>query len=128
MQVTYNTCSNVRNQEVGQLIYHENELAYLTTRDKRRGEIFSIKNTFNGVVMENPIAVDLDILKKLFANNVKSIIFCIRNLEETTFYGKVNLATIMENGITINYDKSYMKLKYGTQKVFSMNLLERIKL
>ena len=119
---------NARGEQVGELIFKDKELVYFTTRDMEQGHIFSRKTKFNGRTINNGIAIDVDILKKLFAHNVKKLVFHIQHLEPQSFYAMIDLYTFMEKSESICYDRDDLKHKYGRQRVVSMDELERVKL
>jgi len=123
---------NSRGEEVGNVMFHNNELWYLTTRDATKGMVFSKKTMFNGRKIENGIAIDSAILKKLFANNIKGIVYLIKNFESRSFYGKIDLFKFMEVSEEICYDKFDSRgrniTKYGKQRIISMGELERVRL
>ena len=93
---------------VGEIIFYKKEIYYKTTRDMLRGEIFSKKNYFQGIYMPLGIAIDVAILKKLFAGDIKGIIFLIKNLETKSFCGKIDLLEFMEKSV-INSITKYWK-------------------
>ena len=123
---------NNRGEEVGYIGFYENRLWYFTTRDMKRGQIFAKKTMFSGKEIRNGVAIDSAILKKLFANNIKGIIYLIKNFESRSFYGKIDLFKFMEVSEEICYDKFDSRgrniTKYGHQRIIGMNELERTKI
>ena len=119
---------NLRGEPVGELIFKDKELCYITTRNAKNGHIFSRKTKFNGRTINNGVAIDVAILKKLFAHNVKSLIFHIQHFESQSFYGMIDLYQFMEKSESICYDRDDLKHKYGKQRVVGMDELERVKI
>ena len=87
---------NTKGQQVGDMSIKE--ATYYSQRDAKRGEIFWH--------FGNAVAVDVNILKKLAANNIKFICILIINFkEEKSFYLVSTLDNFLINSETINYDK-----------------------
>jgi|TARA_Y100000310_G_scaffold264194_1_gene274765 hypothetical protein len=110
---------NSRGQDVG---YVENN-TYFTMRNMKHGEIFMKKRVFNGKEINNPIAIDLDILEDLYEKEVKNIEVTITGVEKLSFVKRIPVEIVMLKGENILFDKRNKQGQnvtgFGKQVVFS---------
>jgi hypothetical protein len=112
---------NTRGQIVG--YYNDVEGSYHTKRDKLKGEMFLRKNNFSGIIKNNAIAIDTDILKRLLAIECKNVFVTIMNDKEYPYTIKITPKEIAEKGVKINFDKvnaDGINTGFGEQYVFSI--------
>lgn len=104
---------NPKNQEVG-FVQHN---IYRTIRHNHKNEIFKYKKYFNGIYIDNAIAIQKSILDDLLWKNVKWIEVTIIGIEKLSFKKYISTRKIKEHGVLMCFDRN--NSLWGEQYVFS---------
>lgn len=106
--------SNPKGQDVG---YVKNEIFYCV-RNAYKNEIFKYKKYFNGVYINNAVAIQKSILDSLIANGVEFIQITIIGIEKYSFRKHIETKTIKDRGQLMCFDKNNPQ-GWGWQYIFS---------
>ena len=105
---------NPKGQEVGLV---ENNI-YKTARCNHKKEIFRHKKYFNGVYINNAVAIQKSILDDLLRKNVEWVEFTIIGIERISFRKYIKTSLIKNHGVLMCFDKGN-STNWGQQYVFS---------
>lgn len=115
---------NLKNP-LGQIVgdYDTSTKTYTSIRNLRKGEIFVKKQLFNGKFYKVPIAIGLDILKRLLKMGCKRINILVMGVKEHSYMVSFTPEKILSEGTKINYDvvrQGKNITHFGNQIVFNL--------
>jgi len=111
--------SNPRGYDVGFV----SEGIYCTDRYYDKNHIFKHKKEFNGVFIDNAIAIGKTILDDLIGKRVLFVEVTIHGIEAESFAKYISTSMIKEKGQLVNFDKKDIHNQnitgWGDQYIFS---------
>lgn len=114
MRYEIQTITNPKGEAVG---YVKND-TYFTVRNYYKNQIFKMPK------YKGAMGINVDILKRLIANNVKNLCFLVIGYEEKSFYVISSIQHFLLHSDKINFDKG--KSGWGEQRILPMNDWTRI--
>jgi len=113
--------SNPKGQEVG---YVDNNIFYCV-RNANKNHIFKYKKYFNGVYINNAVAIQKKCLDDLIEKGVQYIEMIIIGIEAHSFKRYIETKKIKENGQLMRFDNGTPH-GWGWQYVFSYELGSKV--